>query len=44
MVASEEPYEPNNIALLVDHWQDIAGLRLLSALIGDTFAPFFAIV
>ncbi len=44
MVASEEPYEPNNIALLVDHWQNIAGLRFLSALIGDTFAPFFAIV
>jgi hypothetical protein len=44
MVASKKSYQANNIALLVDYWQDIAGLRFLSALIGDTFAPFFAIV
>jgi hypothetical protein len=35
---------PNNIAIPIDHWNNIAGLRFLSPLILDTFAPFFATV
>jgi hypothetical protein len=32
----------SDVAIPVCYWQDIAGLGLLSPLIGDFFAPFFA--
>ncbi len=44
MVASHNPCRGNNVAVLVRQRQDITGLRFLSSLIGDTFAPFFATV
>ena len=42
MIASDNPSCRNDIAIAVCYWQDIAGFGLLSALIGDFFAPFFA--
>ena len=44
MVACQQPYQPNNVPLTVTDGQDIARLGFLPPLIGDTFAPFFAIV
>ncbi len=34
----------HNVAIPVNHWNDVAGLRFLSPLVLDTFAPFFATV
>ncbi len=34
----------HNVAIPVNHWNDVAGLRFLSPLILDTFSPFFATV
>lgn len=42
MVASNDTCCRNNIAISVSYWQDVAGFGLLSPLIGNRFAPFFA--
>ena len=44
VVASDHARRRNNLAMAVRYRQASAGLGLLPALIGDTFAPFFAIV
>ena len=42
MMASNDARCPNTIPIAVRYGQDIAGFGLLSALIGNFFAPFFA--
>ncbi len=42
MIASYDACRCNNVAVGIGYRQDIAGLGLLSALIGNFFAPFFA--
>ena len=42
MVPSNHYAGGNNEAIGVGYWNDIAGLGLFPALIGDCFAPFFA--
>ena len=44
MVACQQSYQADNVPVPVNCRQNIAGLRFLSPLVGDTFAPFFAIV
>ena len=42
MIASYDARRCKNVAVRIGYRQDIAGLGLLSALIGNFFAPFFA--
>ena len=42
MVACNHPSSGNDITVAIGYRQDVARLRLLSALIGNFFAPFFA--
>ena len=42
MIASYDACRRENVAVPISYWQDVAGLGLLSSLIGDFFAPFFA--
>ena len=42
MIASNHLTRRKNVAIGVRYWDDVAGFRLFSALIGDRFAPFFA--
>ena len=44
MFACQQPDQPDYMPLAVTDRQNIAGLGFLPPLIGDTFAPFFAIV
>src|SRR5687767_11554047 len=42
MIASYDACGRENVAVSIGYWQNVAGLGLLSSLIGDFFAPFFA--
>ena len=42
MIARNNPSCRDDRAIAVGYWQDIAGFGLLSPLVGDRFAPFFA--
>ncbi len=42
VMASNDTCCGNNVTVSISYWQNVARLGLLSALIGDSFAPFFA--
>ena len=42
MIARNNPSCRDDRAIAVGYWQDSAGFGLLSPLVGDRFAPFFA--
>ena len=44
MTAPDDLACPDNVAIPVDYWNNIAGLRFLPPLILDAFAPFLATV